>query len=106
KPAGIYWLQVAAADLTQHPEAIWSYRLPSLLGAMIAVLLTFAFGQKLVGRLGALFGAALLASCFLLFSEAHQAKTDAVQLASVVLAQGALALFYTQRETRPGWGPA
>ena len=106
KPAGIYWLQVAAADITQHPEAIWSYRLPSVLGAMLAVLFTFAFGQRLIGRPGALFGAGLLASCFLLVSEAHSAKTDAMQLAATVLAQGALALFYVEREKRPGWGPA
>jgi 4-amino-4-deoxy-L-arabinose transferase-like glycosyltransferase len=106
KPAGIYWLQVAAAKLTGHPEAIWSYRLPSVLGATLAVLLTFAFGQTLVGRLPALFGSALLASCFILVSEAHQAKTDAMQLASVVLAQGVLALFYFDREKRPGWGLA
>ncbi len=106
KPAGIYWLQVASAKLTGNPAAIWSYRLPSVLGAILAVLLTFAFGQRLIGRLPALFGSALLASCFLLVSEAHQAKTDAMQLAAVVLAQGALALFYFERERRPGWGPA
>jgi len=106
KPAGIYWMQVAAAELTRHPEAIWSYRLPSVLGAMLAVLMTFAFGQKLVGRTGALLGSGLLAACFLLVSEAHQAKTDAMQLASVVLAQGTLALFYLEREKRPDWGPA
>ncbi|HMA50567.1 MAG TPA: glycosyltransferase family 39 protein [Magnetospirillaceae bacterium] len=106
KPAGIYWMQVAAAKLTGRPDAIWAYRLPSVLGAILSVLLTFAFGQRLVGRLAALFGSALLACCFLLVSEAHQAKTDAMQLASVVLAQGALALFYLEREKRPGWGPA
>ncbi len=106
KPAGIYWMQVAAAKLTGHPNSIWAYRLPSVLGAILSVLLTFAFGQRLVGRLAALFGSALLACCFLLVSEAHQAKTDAMQLASVVLAQGALALFYLEREKRPGWGPA
>ena len=106
KPAGIYWLQVAAAGLTRHPEAIWSYRLPSVLGSILAVLFTFAFGQRLVGRLAALFGASLLAACCLLVYEAHQAKTDAFQLAAVVLAQGALALFYLERDKRPGWGPA
>lgn len=106
KPAGIYWLQVASAKLTGRPDAIWSYRLPSVLGATLAVLLTFAFGARLTDRKSALLGAGLLASCFLLVSEAHQAKTDAMQLASVVAAQGALGLFYLRRETRPGWGPA
>ena len=106
KPAGIYWLQVAAAKLTGRPDAIWSYRLPSVLGATLAVLLTFGFGWRLVGRQAALIAAGLLASCFLLVSEAHQAKTDAMQLATVVAAQGALSLFYLRRGDRPGWGPA
>ena len=36
KPIGIYWLQAASAAITGHPEAIWSYRLVSLLGALLA----------------------------------------------------------------------
>jgi len=46
KPAGIYWLQAASVNLFSAPEstAIWPYRLPSLLGATLAVLLTFGFG--------------------------------------------------------------
>src|ERR1700681_836354 len=66
KPAGIYWLQAAAvaAFSTAESNAIWPYRLPSLLGAMTAVLLTFALGSALVGRASALIGAALLASSF------------------------------------------
>jgi 4-amino-4-deoxy-L-arabinose transferase-like glycosyltransferase len=106
KPAGIYWLQVAAAKLTGHPGAIWSYRLVSVLGATLAVLFTFGFGSRLTDRRSAVFAAGLLASCLLLVSEAHQAKTDAVQLASVVAAQGALGLFYLRRGERTGWGPA
>src|SRR5438105_10748979 len=49
KPAGIYWLQAAtvAAFSTAESPAIWPYRLPSLLGAMAAVLLIFAFGAAL-----------------------------------------------------------
>jgi 4-amino-4-deoxy-L-arabinose transferase-like glycosyltransferase len=94
KPVGIYWMQAAAARLSGEPGAIWPYRVPSVLGALAAILLTFHFGQSLAGRPGALVGAALLASCFLLVSEAHQAKTDAVLLACVVAAQGAMGRFY------------
>src|SRR6185369_2152699 len=79
KPAGIYWLQAAAVHLasTAESNAAWPYRLPSVIGAVGAVLLTFGFGACLVGRQAALLGAALLASCVLLVSEAHLAKTDA-----------------------------
>jgi 4-amino-4-deoxy-L-arabinose transferase-like glycosyltransferase len=96
KPAGIYWLQavsVSALSSAASP-AIWPYRLPSLLGAAVAVLLTFALGSRLVGRAAALIGAALLASSVALVAEAHLAKADAVLLATVVAAQGALGAIY------------
>ena len=100
KPAGIYWLQAETAAAFHAERAIWAYRLPSVLGALLAVLLTFHFGQSLVGQLGALVGAALLASSFILVSEAHQAKTDAVLLACCVAAQGALARLYLAGDPR------
>jgi 4-amino-4-deoxy-L-arabinose transferase-like glycosyltransferase len=96
KPVGIYWLQTAAVALLSDAEsaAIWPYRLPSLLGALAAVLLTFALGKELVGRPAALLGAALLASALGVVVEAHLAKTDAVLLAGAIAAQGALAILY------------
>src|SRR5437762_9157261 len=44
KPAGIHWLQAAAVSAFAGPDsnAIWPYRLPSIIGALGAVLLTFA----------------------------------------------------------------
>lgn len=101
KPAGIYWLQAAAVSLFSTPEAtaIWPYRVPSLLGALAAVLLTFAFGAALFGdgaeprRIGAI-AAVLLASALGMVAEAHIAKTDAALLAAVTAGQGALGLAY------------
>lgn len=96
KPIGIYWLQSAAARVTGHgPEApIWVYRLPSLLGAIAAVLLTYWAGLALFGRTASFFAAAALAAAPLLLVEAHLAKTDAVLLATVVLTMGSLARLY------------
>jgi 4-amino-4-deoxy-L-arabinose transferase-like glycosyltransferase len=96
KPAGIYWLQAAAVAALSDAEssAIWPYRLPSLIGAGAAVLLSFALGSALVGRAAALTGAALLASALGVVVEAHLAKTDAVLLATVAAAQGALGTVY------------
>ena len=107
KPVAIYWLQAAAvaALSTAQSTAIWPYRLPSLLGAAGAVLLTFAFGARLLGRAAALCGAALLASSLALVVEAHLAKTDAVLLCACVAAQGALGEIH--RAARRGgvfWG--
>lgn len=96
KPVGIYWLQAAAASLAGGPEAaeIWVYRVPSLIGATLAVLLTAWAGVRLVGPQGAVLAALMMAGCVLLSVEARLAKTDAMLLATIVLAQGALARLY------------
>ncbi len=97
KPIGIYWLQVpfaaAAAGLaTENP--IWPYRLPSLLGALLAVSATFGLGQRLVGRRAALLAAGMLAACVLLTIEAHLAKADAALLGATTVAMGLLGHAY------------
>ncbi|MGC9194769.1 MAG: ArnT family glycosyltransferase [Syntrophobacteraceae bacterium] len=96
KPIGIYWLQSAAAEIS-GPAAnrnIWPYRIPSLLGAIFSVLLTFAIGRRLFGERSGLLGAILFSSSILLVVEAHLATTDAVLLATVLASQYALAGFY------------
>ncbi|MDE2227687.1 MAG: glycosyltransferase family 39 protein [Alphaproteobacteria bacterium] len=102
KPAGIYWLQALSVMATSDAAspAIWPYRLPSLIGATLAVLLTFALGRNLVGAPAALLGAALLASSLSLVVEAHLAKTDAALLGCIAAAQLALGEIY--RRTRTG----
>lgn len=100
KPIGIYWLQTATVasleslGVENARASIWAYRLPSLTGAIAAVLLTFWCGVPLVGRRAAFLGATALASCVLLGIEARLAKTDAVLLATIVAMQGALARVY------------
>ncbi|WP_208976488.1 ArnT family glycosyltransferase [Polycladidibacter hongkongensis] len=93
KPVGVYWLQVAAAKLTGYGEAapLWVYRLPSLLGAIAAVLGTYWAARAFMGPAAALTGAMLLATTIILSVEARLGKTDAALLAFIVLAQGALA---------------
>ena len=96
KPIGIYWLQSAAVCVLgqRGRPAIWAYRLPSLIGALVAVLLSYSVGRRLFSPGAAVLGAALLASSSLLVVEAHVATTDAVLLACVVAAQGSLAALY------------
>src|ERR1700722_8335404 len=105
KPAGIYWLQAASVSALSSPEstAIWPYRLPSLVGASLAVLLTFGLGRALLRTLPGdpsqmgLLAAVFLAVALGVMAEAHIAKTDAALLAAVVAGQGALGLAYTRR---------
>jgi len=96
KPIGIHWLQALSVKLTGSPNRIWPYRIPSLLGAMLAAILTFVFGKNLFDQQTGLFGAIVTASSLLLVVEAHQATTDAALLAAVVAAQGSLGTLYVR----------
>ena len=111
KPIGIYWLQAGVVKTLGGSASrhIWPYRIPSLLGATLAVLLTFMWGRKMTDPQGALLGAGLLAGSLLLVFEAHQATTDAVLLAAVTASQGALATLYLRKPeevSRSTVGPA
>jgi 4-amino-4-deoxy-L-arabinose transferase-like glycosyltransferase len=116
KPVGIYWLQAAAVKTGEAlgvPRArttIWLYRLPSLFGAIGAVLLTYWCALAFVTRRSALLAGAMMATSLLLGVEARLAKTDAVLLLTVLAAMGALARIYLPSRrspgTKPPWGHA
>lgn len=97
KPVGAYWLQAASSRLfaSEAPTAIWAYRIPSLVAAILAVLMTHALARLFLSETSALLAAALLACGLLLTVEAHLAKTDALLLATVLAAQLGLARAYT-----------
>src|SRR5882757_1484497 len=100
KPVGIYWLQSAVVETASTlglPRAqlrIWIYRIPSLIGAIGAVLLTYWTALAFVTRRGAALAGLMMASCVLLGAEARLAKTDAMLLLTVVAAMGAMARVY------------
>lgn len=103
KPAGIHWLQAATGSLGKGIDPgdgqIWAYRLPSLLGAILATLATFWCGKILIGQRSAFLGAMLFGAGLLLTSEAHIAKTDAVLAGLTALAMAALARAYAGPST-------
>jgi 4-amino-4-deoxy-L-arabinose transferase-like glycosyltransferase len=100
KPVGIYWLQAAAVKTGEAlgvPDArgaIWLYRMPSLLGAIGAVLGTYWCALAFVSRRGAMLAALMMVASAILGVEARLAKTDAMLLFTVVFAMGALARVY------------
>jgi 4-amino-4-deoxy-L-arabinose transferase-like glycosyltransferase len=100
KPVGIYWLQagvVKAATALGMPNAqhtIWVYRIPSLIGAIGAVLLTYWTALSFVSRRAALLAGLMMATSILLGIEARLAKTDAMLLLTAVAAMGAMARVY------------
>src|ERR1700688_1312920 len=113
KPVGIYWLQAAVvktAEIFGFHEArttIWLYRIPSLIGAVGAVLATYWCGLAFVSRRGAILAALMMAASALLGGEARLAKTDAGLLFTIIAAVGVLARAYlSPREAgnaRLGW---
>jgi 4-amino-4-deoxy-L-arabinose transferase-like glycosyltransferase len=100
KPVGIYWLQAAvlktaeALKMRAARTTIWLYRVPSLLGAIGAVLATYWCALAFVARRGAVLAALMMAGSVLLNVEARLAKTDAMLLFTVVAAMGVLARAY------------
>lgn len=99
KPVGIYWLQAASVKIfnPHHLDEIWAYRLPSQVGATVAVVMTAAIGSLLFSPLTGFLAALMLAASLLLNTEARLAKTDAVLLACVTVAQYTLARAYRDR---------
>ena len=96
KPAGTYWLQAASSAMLRPivGDQIWTYRLPSVLAAVLAVLLTMEIGRLLFNRRCGLIAGGLLAGSVLLVAEAHQAKSDAVLLVTILLMFWPLARLY------------
>lgn len=114
KPVGIYWLQAAVVETASKlgiPRAevrIWLYRVPSLVGAIGAVLLTYWTALAFVSRRSAVLAGLLLCSSVLLGVEARLAKTDAMLLLTVVAVMGAMARIYLswqrgEEPARPSW---
>src|SRR5438309_1375231 len=113
KPVGVYWLQALAVEtasalgLPRAQVRIWLYRIPSLVGAIGAVLLTYWTALAFVTRRGAILAGLILCSSMLLGVEARLAKTDAMLLLTVVAAFGAMARVYLswQRGEDPAHPP-
>ena len=112
KPVGIYWLQAAvvktaiALGVPNALTTIWLYRVPSLLGAIGAVLATYWCALAFVSRRGAILAGLMMTVSTLLGVEARLAKTDAVLLFTVIAAMAVLARVYLSArrgdDARPG----
>jgi len=101
KPIGIHWMQAASVALLSDAEAraIWAYRIPSLLGAILAACATFWAGLAFFPRRTAFIGATLFGAGMLLGFEAMTAKTDAMLVGLTTLTLAALAHIYARRES-------
>jgi 4-amino-4-deoxy-L-arabinose transferase-like glycosyltransferase len=105
QPAGMNWLQLASVSLFGDgaESKIWVYRLPSLIAAIslpfLVLWMALAFGRPRAAFVTAL----LLISTPLVVSEARLAKSDAVLLAAIILAQGGLARIWRGKVDGPDY---
>ena len=71
KPIGIYWAQSLTTNLlgSEPYDKIWTYRIPSLLGVMLSILLVFYSTKNIYGSNIASTAIVLLSCSFLLITE-------------------------------------
>ena len=113
KPAGINWLQAGvvktavALGMPSAMTSIWVYRIPSLIGAVAAVLLTYWTALAVIGRRPAVLAALMLAASVMFDLQGRLARTDEVLMAVFLAALGAMARIYLAErrtpETAKGW---
>ncbi|WP_269714373.1 ArnT family glycosyltransferase [Caulobacter sp. NIBR2454] len=96
KPVGIHWMQAASVTLLSAVEdrQIWAWRIPSLLGAMMAAAACAWGAGAFFRQRTALIAGAILGASFLLSTEAFIAKTDAMLCGLTTLSLAALARLY------------
>lgn len=86
KPVGIYWMQSASAKIFGDGQ-IASYRIPSVIGGVLMVLLTTFFASQILPRRAAVFAGLFMATSLVMVMESHLATTDAMLAAMVTLQQ-------------------
>ncbi|QGZ33495.1 ArnT family glycosyltransferase [Stappia indica] len=98
-PPGLPLLQaLSAAASGQGAEApLWIFRLPSLAGAVLAVLLGYWCARAFVAPPPALLAGALTAAALPLGAAARLGEPDALLLAAILAMQGALARIWLSR---------
>jgi len=100
---GTVWLAAGAGWLAGGDPPVWVYRIPPLVAAVAAALLTWWLALALVGPRAALLAGLFVAANIVVASEARIARPDATLLATIVLAEGALArLWLAADEKRHG----
>lgn len=101
KPVGIYWLQAISVHIFGS-ETSWneigSYRIPSVIGGILAVLAVIAMTRRLFGREAAVIAGFLAPLPILVSIEAHLAKSDSVMVACTALSVYVLACLWRLNE--------
>ncbi len=97
KPLVVLWLQAVSAFVTGQVDQIRGYRTPSILGTVLAVLLTYWGARRLFDARVAFIGAALLATMLVVTVQATLAMPEALMLAATCAALFVLGRAYAVR---------
>ncbi len=107
KPPLTYWLQAASAYVLTggdaSRDAMWMYRVPSVVAASLSVLLTWMIGRRMFDARAAVLAAAFLCVSPMVVWDAHQARSDQLLLLTTIASMGALWRVYAgaTRTARP-----
>lgn len=108
---GLHWMQAglvkaaASIGVPDAPTRVWLYRLPSLAGAIAAVLLTFWAALAFTHRRGALLAGSLLASSVALGVAGRLAVPEVFLIAAVAAMLGAMGRLYLAERQNAVAGP-
>lgn len=106
RPVATFWAQ--ALSLSAHAKAGWNdiatYRLPSLLATVLAVLAMFWLSARLVGPVPALMASSIVAVTPIVALHAQLAIAEPLILPSIVVTQLALLAIYRDPAPPRWWG--
>jgi 4-amino-4-deoxy-L-arabinose transferase-like glycosyltransferase len=107
KPVAVYWLQAASVKALSSVERrdIWAYRVPSVLGAMLAAWACAWGALAFLQPREATMAGVLLAATMVLSTESTLATTDAALCGAITLAMAALGKLYIAARDGPPAGP-
>ncbi|HVM98890.1 MAG TPA: glycosyltransferase family 39 protein [Caulobacteraceae bacterium] len=103
KPVGVYWLQAASVKALSTVERrdIWAYRVPSVLGAMLAAGACAWGALAFLKPREATMAGGLMAATMVLSTESNLATTDAALCGAITLAMAALGKLYLAARDGP-----
>ena len=98
KPIAVLWLQAASALVTGQADQIRGYRIPSILGTILAVLMTYWGARRIFDARTAFMGAALLPTMLVVTVHTTLAMPEALMLAATCAAMFALGRAYVAHD--------
>lgn len=92
KPPLLFWLN--ALSFFIFGVSNWSYKLPSVIFAIIGIYATYRFAMLYYSQQIALFSAVVLATCQAFFLITNDVRTDTILCGSIMLASWQLAAYF------------